>query len=144
MSFDTIEFQLVSPEKVVISRPVYMVVMPGKDGYFGVSKDHAPFITSLNPGVVYVYDDETTISSRILVAGGFAEVTNQRCTLLSDDAVDTMNISLEMLQNTIKDLEEKIAESTNENRKIRFQERLTTAKAMLEAYEQLPQEYRMA
>lgn len=81
-----VKFELVSPEKILVSEEVDMVVVPGTEGYFGVLPGHAPLISSIRPGTIDVYDGKT-IAERIFVAGGFAEVTNKRCTVLADDAI---------------------------------------------------------
>ena len=81
-----VKFELVSPEKILVSEDVDMVVVPGTEGYFGVLPGHAPFISSIRPGTIDVYEGKT-IAERIFVAGGFAEVTNKRCTVLADEAI---------------------------------------------------------
>jgi F-type H+-transporting ATPase subunit epsilon len=82
---DQVNFELVSPEKILLSEPVDMVVVPGVEGNFGVLPGHAPLISAIRPGTIDVYSG-STIAERIFVAGGFAEVTNTRCTVLADEA----------------------------------------------------------
>src|ERR1041384_7318961 len=84
---DKIQFELVSPERLLVSRDVEMVVVPGSEGDFGVLRDHAPLISTVRPGVIDIYDDGNTISDRIFVSGGFAEGTGERCTVLAEQAV---------------------------------------------------------
>ena len=74
---DKVAFELVSPERLLLSRAVEMVVVPGSEGYFGVLPGHAPLVSTLNPGVIDVYENGA-IDERIFVAGGFAEVTPER------------------------------------------------------------------
>jgi F-type H+-transporting ATPase subunit epsilon len=81
-----VKFELVSPEKILVSEDVDMVVVPGVEGYFGVLPGHSPFISSLRPGTIDVYDGKN-VAERIFVAGGFAEVTTKRCTVLADEAI---------------------------------------------------------
>lgn len=83
---DKLQFELVSPEKLLLSEAVGMVVVPGGEGDFGVLPGHSLFISTVRPGVISVYEDKT-VSERIFVAGGFAEVTPERCTVLADEAV---------------------------------------------------------
>ena len=83
---DTLEFELVSPEKLVLSAPVEMVVVPGKEGDFGVLPGHAPMMSTIRMGVIATYEGGN-IDKRIFVAGGFAEVTQERCTVLAEEAV---------------------------------------------------------
>ena len=78
-------FELVSPERLVLSRPVDMVVVPGREGLFAALIVHAPFIAALKPGVIDVWDDGA-ITERIFVGGGFAEVTPERCVVLAETA----------------------------------------------------------
>jgi F-type H+-transporting ATPase subunit epsilon len=81
------QFELVSPEKLIVSQDVTMVTVPGGEGDYGVLAGHAPLITTVRPGVINVYaQDDATITDRIFVSGGFAEVTQDRCTVLADGA----------------------------------------------------------
>ena len=79
------EFELVSPERLLFSQPVDMVVVPGAEGYFGVLARHAPLISALKPGTISIYEGGA-VTQRIFVAGGFADVTGERCTVLAEDA----------------------------------------------------------
>src|SRR5260370_24595308 len=69
-------FELVSPERLLLSQPVDMVVVPGSEGLFAALIGHAPFIATLKPGVIDVWDDGK-ITERIFVGGGFPEVTHE-------------------------------------------------------------------
>ena len=82
-----IAFELVSPEKLLLSEDVEMVVVPGGEGNFGVLPGHALFISTVRPGVIDVYEGNR-VSERIFVSGGFAEVTPERCTVLADEAME--------------------------------------------------------
>ena len=82
-----IGFELVSPEKLLLSEDVEMVVVPGGEGNFGVLPGHSLLIATVRPGVIDVYANGLpTITERIFVSGGFAEVTPERCTVLADEA----------------------------------------------------------
>jgi F-type H+-transporting ATPase subunit epsilon len=83
---ETTNFELVSPERLLLSQPVEMVVIPGAEGDIGVLPQHAPLITTLRPGTIAIYENNR-VTRRIFVAGGFAEVTPERCTVLADEAV---------------------------------------------------------
>jgi F-type H+-transporting ATPase subunit epsilon len=85
---DKVQFELVSPERLLLSEPVGLVVVPGTEGNFGVLPGHALLIAEVRPGVIDVYENGLpTITDRIFVAGGFAEVTPERCTVLADEAM---------------------------------------------------------
>ncbi len=83
---DTVEFELVSPERLLLSIPVEMVVVPGSEGDFGVLPGHAPVISTMRPGVISIWNGGT-VDRRVFVAGGVAEVQPERCTVLAEDAV---------------------------------------------------------
>jgi F-type H+-transporting ATPase subunit epsilon len=86
MMADRVQFELVSPERLLISEPVDMVVVPGTEGDFGVLPGHAPLISTVRPGLIETYAGKT-VKDRIFVAGGFAEVTRERCTVLAEEAM---------------------------------------------------------
>ncbi len=81
-----IALEIVSPEKLVLSRPVDMVVIPAEEGDMGVLGGHAPMIVALRGGAIALYTGDE-IGDRLFVSGGFAEITPERCTVLANDAV---------------------------------------------------------
>ena len=81
-----VSFRLVMPERELLATEADMVVVPGSEGDFGVLPGHAPLISTVRPGVLEVYQN-SKVEQRFLVAGGFAEVTPERCTVLADEAV---------------------------------------------------------
>jgi len=89
-----ISLEIISPEKLLLSRPVDMVVIPASEGDMGVLEGHAPMIVMLRGGVIALYDGEQ-ISDQMYVAGGFAEVTPERCTVLANEVMRTGELSRE-------------------------------------------------
>ncbi len=87
-----ITLEIVSPEKLLLSRPVDMAVIPASEGDMGVLEGHAPMIVMLRGGTISLYDGDQ-VTSRLFVAGGFAEVTPERCTVLADEAVPVEQVS---------------------------------------------------
>ena len=81
-----VQFELVSPERLIISAEVEMVVVPGTEGNFGVLPGHSPLISTIRPGTIDIYAGGA-ITERIFVVGGIAEVTPERCTVLADEAM---------------------------------------------------------
>jgi F-type H+-transporting ATPase subunit epsilon len=86
MMADRVQFELVTPERLIVSSEVEMVVVPGSEGNFGVLPGHAPLISTIRPGTIDLYEGRTIIE-RIFVVGGIAEVTPERCTVLADEAI---------------------------------------------------------
>jgi F-type H+-transporting ATPase subunit epsilon len=83
---DRIQFELVSPERLILSTEVEMVVVPGTEGNFGVLPGHAPLISTIRPGTIDIYEGGA-VTERIFIVGGIAEVTPERCTVLADEAM---------------------------------------------------------
>lgn len=87
-----VALEIVSPEKLLLSRPVDMVVIPASEGDMGVLEGHTPMIVMLRGGPIDIYTGEQ-ISERLFVAGGFAEVTQERCTVLANEAIPVAQLS---------------------------------------------------
>jgi len=101
---ETTEFELVSPERLLLSRPVTMVIMPGSEGYFGAQPGHAPFIATLKPGVIDVYEGGKVVE-RIFVAGGFADVTPEKLVILAETATPIAELNRATITERIQSLE---------------------------------------
>jgi F-type H+-transporting ATPase subunit epsilon len=81
-----LHFELVTPEKLVRSDEVHMVVVPGVEGDFGVMAGHAPFMTTLRDAELKVYKSAGAQPESIAVSGGFAEVGDKGLTILAESA----------------------------------------------------------
>jgi F-type H+-transporting ATPase subunit epsilon len=81
-----IALEIVSPEKLLLSKPVDMVVIPASEGDMGVLEGHTPMIVMLRGGTIALYDGDT-VTDQLFVAGGFAEVTPAQCTVLANEVV---------------------------------------------------------
>jgi F-type H+-transporting ATPase subunit epsilon len=114
---DRVQFELVTPERLLFSEAVEMVVIPGTEGNFGVLPGHALLISTIRPGTIQIYEGQR-VSRRIFVGGGFAEVTPQRCTVLAEEAVPaealdrpTIEAELQLLQGNLPSLREHLSRS---------------------------------
>ena len=83
-----LHFELVTPEKLVRSDSVYMVVVPGGEGDFGVLEGHAPLMSTVRNGELVVYSAPNMVAGRIQVEGGFAEVNEKGLTILAEKATE--------------------------------------------------------
>ena len=81
-----LKFELVTPDRLVMSDNVYMVVVPGTEGQSGIMAGHAPYMTTLKNGELAVYKTQGSQPDRINVTGGFAEVSEKGLTVLSESA----------------------------------------------------------
>ena len=100
---ETTLFELVSPERLIISKDVTMVVVPGSEGLFGVLPRHTSMLSALAPGVVDIYEEEV-ITERLFVVNGFAEVTADRCTVLAEDVIPIENLNPDELEEKIEEM----------------------------------------
>ena len=129
---DKVEFELVSPEKLLTSQPVDMVVVPGTEGDFGVLAGHAPMISTVRPGVIDVYEGDRVID-RVFVAGGFAEVTETRCTVLAEQALPLADIDRAKVEQEVKDLSEDLDDAKSDAERAEVEAKLAIARAKLDA-----------
>ena len=99
----TLHFELVSPEKLLFSGEVEQVDVPRAEGDFGVLAGHAPMVTTLRPGILTVFSGGN--EQKIVVLGGFAEVSAAGLTVLADMAESTEDIDRAMITTKIGELE---------------------------------------
>ena len=111
---DTVEFELVTPEELLFSEPVELVVVPGTEGDFGVLSGHSQLISTLRTGVIAVYENDV-VNRRIFVSGGFAEVTPERCTVLADEAVALDSANRRDVEERVKVDREKLESAADED-----------------------------
>ena len=130
MTQNTFEFELVSPEEKLVSGPMAHVVIPGTEGEIGVGPNHVKFVVSLKPGVIRMH--KTTMHDapeRVFIAGGFADITGESCSVLAEEAVNVNDLDQAALS---QDLERLNAELSDEDDEI-VQSRLTSEIALVEA-----------
>lgn len=126
---EKIQFELVSPAKLLVSAAVDMVVVPGTEGDFGALAQHAPMITTVRPGVIDVHDDGK-VGNRIFVAGGFAEVTEERVTVLAEEAIPVTEITADMVSARLQEAREAIADAKTDAEKAAAAQRMLVATAL--------------
>ena len=100
---ETTLFELVSPERLILSKDVSMVVVPGSEGFFGVLPRHTSMLSALAPGVIDVYEEDI-ITERLFVVNGFAEVTGDRCTVLAEDVIPVEELDPYELEKKIEEM----------------------------------------
>ncbi|WP_193185443.1 F0F1 ATP synthase subunit epsilon [Nisaea sediminum] len=126
---ETTQFELVSPEKLLYSEETEMVVVPGAEGNFGVLPRHAPMISTLRPGVIDVYQ-KGSVAERIFVAGGFAEVTETRCTVLAEEALPLADVDVAKVDKDLADLRDDLKDAKADLERERIESRITVLEAM--------------
>ncbi len=131
---DKVEFELVAPEALVFSAAADMVVVPGTEGDFGVLPGHAPLISLVRPGVIDVHDGGA-VKERIFVAGGFAEVTQARLTVLAEEAVAVSALDRGDIEARLDRARKEAGAAETEEEKAAAEKEIGLAQAMLEAIE---------
>jgi F-type H+-transporting ATPase subunit epsilon len=130
---DSFNFELVSPERLLLTATVKEVVLPGTDGEMTVMAQHSPTMTTIKPGVVTVVTAEGQ-SDRYVVFGGFADILPEGCTLLAESAVAVADIDRNDLSRRLQDAREDVADASNEVSRQKAQEyldHLTTLEAAI-------------
>ena len=121
----TISFDLVSPEKLIFNDEVGMIIVPGKDGDFGVLPGHSKVMSSLRPGRVMVYGEDKNLLKAFFVSGGFAEVNPEKCIVLAESVDELHSLEKSAIEKEIQDLESQDSENAKEQ--------LSIVKAKLES-----------
>ena len=101
----TISFDLVSPENLIFNDEVGMIIVPGKDGDFGVLPGHSKVMSSLRPGRVMVYGEDKNLLKSFFVSGGFAEVNPEKCIVLAESVNEINSLEKAVIEKEIQDLE---------------------------------------
>ena len=110
---DTFKFELVSPERLLVSADVEQVLVPGSEGDFTMLPNHAPLLTSLRPGLLDIVFSGSD-RRRYFVRGGFAEVGPAGLTVLAETAIDLVELDRSVLDQAVKDAEEDVADAKDE------------------------------
>ncbi|MER2508046.1 F0F1 ATP synthase subunit epsilon [Amaricoccus sp.] len=111
---DTMQFDLVSPERKLASLAATSVQIPAMDGDMTAMPNHAPFLTTLRPGIVRVAAG--TEVAEFVVTGGFAEVSSSSATILAEQAVPRAEVSGDLLSALLSDAEKAVAGASEDNR----------------------------
>ena len=100
----TISFDLVSPENLIFNDEVGMIIVPGKDGDFGVLPGHSKVMSSLRPGRVMVYGEGKNLLKSFFVSGGFVEVNPEKCIVLAESVDEVNSLDKSSIEKEIQEL----------------------------------------
>lgn len=131
---DKVIFELVSPERLLMSLQAAMVVVPGSEGDFGVLAGHAPFMSTVRPGVVSVYRENDNASpERLFVGGGFADIANDRLTILAEQAMPLSEVDPEQVSRQLADAREDLADAKTDHERAQRGEAVVRLEALMAA-----------
>ena len=126
-----VAFELATPDRLWLSVEADMVVVPGREGDFGVLPGHAPLISNIRSGVIDVHQGDQ-ISNRIFVADGFADVVNSRCTVLAGEAMHLSDIDRAAAEKRLKEAEQTLSQA-GDDAKARAETAVAVAEALVAA-----------
>lgn len=129
---ELMKFELVSPERLLMSEDVEQVTVPGSEGEFTVLARHAPVLSTMRPGVLSVLGDGGQ-EDKIFVRGGFAEVNPDGLTVLAEEAIHMSDLDKDALAQQVKNAEEDVADATDDEKRAKAQEALDHLKQLQEA-----------
>ena len=127
-----IAFDLVSPERLLLSEEADMVTVPGADGYMGVMAGHAPLVSTLRVGMIDV--NKGGQDSRYFIRGGFAEVNPKKIVVLAEEAIPMAEFDLAVLDRRIKDTEEDLIAAKTDAERGRISESLDDLRLIRAAF----------
>jgi len=120
---EKLSFDLVSPERLLLSEQVDLVTVPGADGDMGIMGGHAPVMSTLRPGVIGV-EAEGQPERRYFVRGGFVEVTPAGLTVLAEHTVPLAELDSAALEREIANAQEDVADAKSDEKRRTAQEKL--------------------
>jgi|TARA_R100000005_G_scaffold96562_1_gene84562 F-type H+-transporting ATPase subunit epsilon len=129
---DMVTMDLVSPEKLLLSDEFEMVVLPGAEGDFGVLAGHLPITSTLRPGVISIYEGDKE-KERIFVNGGFAEVSNDKITVLAEEAIFVADLNRSDLEQRIQNAREDEEDAKDDETRRRAAENQDHLQQLLDA-----------
>ena len=109
-----ISFDLVSPEKILFSDKVGMIIIPGKDGDIGALPGHSKLLSSLRPGRVLVYGEDKRIIKSFYVSGGFVEINPEKSVLLAEEVFEISELNKSDIEKQIQGLENQNTEESKQ------------------------------
>jgi F-type H+-transporting ATPase subunit epsilon len=125
---DKLHFNLVSPERELMSEDVDQVDIPGTEGWIGVMPNHAPLMATLAPGMVKIRTGSD--EKLIFVRGGFAEISAEGLTLLAEEAMPAEELDAEKIALRVKNAEEDLADADSDEKKLSAQQALDRLKEL--------------
>ena len=130
---ENFDFELVSPERKLMSEKAWQVTIPGFEGDFGVRAGHSSLVSSIRPGVVEISKTETGEAEKIFIAGGFADVTATNCTVLAEQAIPVEELNQSDIEKEIAQAEKLLADAKDDIKTSRYTKQLDLAKTKLTA-----------
>jgi F-type H+-transporting ATPase subunit epsilon len=101
-------YEIVSPENLASRGKAKMVVLPGAEGRLGLLENHAPIVSTLDPGIVTIYSDANTINAELFVSGGFVSMIDNVCSILVDEVLTLTELTHDYVESRFKRAEDSL------------------------------------
>lgn len=121
---EAFQFELVSPERLLVSEKIESVVIPATEGEMTIMANHAPVMTTIKPGVVTV-NTAAGQQERYVVFGGFADILPAGCTLLAESAVSVKDLDRDDIARRVQEAKEDVADARDDNTRTRAEQYLS-------------------
>ena len=133
MTENNFDFELVSPEKKLMSEKAWRVTIPGEEGDFGVLANHSALVSSIRPGVIEIISEQGNAPTKVFIAGGFADVSETNCTILAEEAMMVDDLNQEEVEKEISNLSTKLESIEDKIEILHIKKSLEVANAKLTA-----------
>ena len=130
---DNLHFELVTPERLLRTDDVYMVVVPASEGDMGVLAGHAPVMTTIRPGAIAIYASDGAAPERVFIDGGMAQIDEKGLTILAEGATPVAEIDTAALTQQLADAREDIRLAKSDVETDMAERRVARLEAMQEA-----------
>ena len=130
---DQLHFELVTPERLLRSDDVYMVVVPASEGDMGVLAGHAPVMTTIRPGAIAIYASDGAVPERVFIDGGMAQIDDKGLTILAEGATPVAEIDAAALTQQLADARDDIRLAKSDVETDMAERRVARLEAMQEA-----------
>ena len=124
-------FELITPSKTLVSNEFDMVVVPGAEGDFGVLQNHSNLISMLRPGILKTYNNNK-VDKEFFLYSGFADVTSDKLTVLSDIALEKNEFDLKFEKENLVRLEQEKNKTKDEKESLYIEEKMKKINKMIE------------
>ena len=125
-----LELDFVTPERLLYSKDVEQVIVPGSEGEFTILSDHSPIISSFKPGYIKIYEDLSNEPTIYFVTDGFVDMASNQLTILAQSAIEKGQLTTKNLEDIINTYQSEANDTENEAKKNKLNLKIDTVKAL--------------
>ena len=125
-----LKLDFVTPERLLYSKDVEQVIVPGSEGEFTILSDHSPIISSLKPGYIKIYEDLSDEPTIYFVTDGFVDMASNQLTILAQSAIENGHLTAKNLEDIVNTYQGEADNTENEAKKNKLNHKIDTVKAL--------------